>query len=182
MSTDINNRTKTQHDVYFARIANETEIWNSLKRKFRYQCCVQSSNHPKESLILTLPALAMYCTYRRNIATRLGVTQKREPYRAVMWKRDGNDDLEDLDSSGGIILKWVVIGREGLEWIHTDHDTNQFWAVVKTVMNVWRNKFKRKEFFSLWPTVWFYCGVEKIRYLAEEEGVSVQNGHLQGQG
>jgi len=45
-----------------------------------------------------------------------------------MWKWDGTDDWEDLDSDGSIILKLDKdIRREGVEWIYMNHDTDQLW-------------------------------------------------------
>jgi hypothetical protein len=38
----------------------------------------------QERLTLTLPALAMYCSYKRKILTRSSVMQKREPYRDMI--------------------------------------------------------------------------------------------------
>ena len=101
----------------------------------------------KERLILTLPAQAMYCTYVGNSGARSSVTQKREPYRDVMWRKGRNwrpgkprerwkDNIKvDKDTE-----------KEGMEWIHMDHEADQLWAVMKTVMNIWRNNCKRKDF------------------------------------
>ena len=56
-----------------------------------------------------------------------------------MW--DGTDDLEDLDNDGRIILKLIKMHGERVWGAY--HDMDRLWAVVKTVMNIWRNKCKR---------------------------------------
>ena len=84
MSTVINKKTQTQRDEYFVSIAKETQTGDSLKRKFRYNAAFRLPAIRKERLTLTLPALAVYCTYKRKIPTRSSVMQKREPYRNVI--------------------------------------------------------------------------------------------------
>jgi hypothetical protein len=48
----------------------------------------------------------------------------------------GRDHLEDLGVDGKDIRMDVrEIGWEGVQWIHLDQDRDQWWDVVKTVMN-----------------------------------------------
>jgi len=75
-------------------------------------------------------------------------TEVKTVHRVVIWKWDGTDDWEDLDSDGRIILKLDKgIRREGVELIHMGHVMDQLWAAVKMVMNICMKKFKRLEFF-----------------------------------
>jgi hypothetical protein len=44
--------------------------------------------------------------------------------------------LKDFDIDGRIRLKWEV-GLEGMNWIHLDQNSDQWWVLEKTIMNLW---------------------------------------------
>jgi hypothetical protein len=57
--------------------------------------------------------------------------ETRNEYK--FWSKNlrGRDVLEDLGVNGKIMSEWEVV-----DWIHLDHDSDQWQALVKTVMNL----------------------------------------------
>jgi hypothetical protein len=45
------------------------------------------------------------------------------------------DHWEDQDVGGWTILKWILEGWDGRDWIELAHDRDQWRALVNTVMN-----------------------------------------------
>jgi hypothetical protein len=56
----------------------------------------------------------------------------------VFWSENlnGRDHSEDLGVDGKIILDIGEIGWEGVVWVHLPQDTDQWRAVVNTVINL----------------------------------------------
>jgi len=48
----------------------------------------------------------------------------------------GRDHLEGLGIGGRIVFEWILIGWEGVEWIHLAQDMGQWQAVVNMVINL----------------------------------------------
>jgi hypothetical protein len=49
----------------------------------------------------------------------------------------GGDHLGALGEDWRIILKCILKGLEGVDWIHLAQDRVQWKALVNTVMNLW---------------------------------------------
>jgi hypothetical protein len=156
MSTDT-NRTNTQRDLYFVRTAKETETWKSLTRKLRDQHCVPSSSRPKRTLNTVL---AVYCTYKRNVETRLSVTQKGNNTEMLCGNGTERTTQRTRQRWKDTIKVDKDTRREGVEWIHMDHDTNQLELLWTRWWMFGGINTNAESFFTLWPTVSFYCCVE----------------------
>jgi hypothetical protein len=53
----------------------------------------------------------------------------------------GRDHSEDRGVNGRIILKWILSVRGivfgSVDWINLNQDRDWWWALVKTVLNLW---------------------------------------------
>jgi hypothetical protein len=50
------------------------------------------------------------------------------------------DRLEDPGVRGRIILRWILRKLDwggGMDWIELAQNKNRWWALMKTVMNLW---------------------------------------------
>jgi hypothetical protein len=47
------------------------------------------------------------------------------------------DHWEDLDVGGWTILKWILEGWDGIDWIDLVLDRDQWRALENTVINLW---------------------------------------------
>jgi len=45
--------------------------------------------------------------------------------------------MEDIGVGTVLILKCIIMGWEGMDWIHLAQGTDKWQAVMKTVMNFW---------------------------------------------
>ena len=84
MSTVINKRTKTQRESILSVLQKKPKHVTASRENFDTNAAFRLPAVRKERLTLTLPALAVYCTYKRKVPTRSSVMQKREPYRNVI--------------------------------------------------------------------------------------------------
>jgi hypothetical protein len=60
---------------------------------------------------------------------------KTNASKVLVGKPRENRHWEGTDVDGMIILKWLTNG-EGVDWIDLAQDRVQWWALVKTVMNI----------------------------------------------
>jgi hypothetical protein len=56
--------------------------------------------------------------------------------KQVTGEVTGREYLEDLDVNGRIIVEWIVIGWESVDWIQLAQNRDQWWAFVNTVVNL----------------------------------------------
>jgi hypothetical protein len=65
--------------------------------------------------------------------------EMRNAYKILAGKPEGRDHSEDLGTDGRIIFR-VDLGEivwEDVDWIHLAQETNQWRAVVNTVLELW---------------------------------------------
>jgi len=61
----------------------------------------------------------------------------RSVYRGSVGKPEGKSHLEDPDSDGRIILRWISgSGMADMDWIDLTQDRNRWLALVNAAMNV----------------------------------------------
>jgi hypothetical protein len=60
--------------------------------------------------------------------------EKRNAYRILIGRPKGKRPQEDKDVGGWTILKWILIGWDGMDWIDLAQDRDHWRALVNTVM------------------------------------------------
>jgi hypothetical protein len=54
-----------------------------------------------------------------------------------LWEsQKERDHYEDKDIGGWTVLKWILEGWDGMDWIELAQDRDQWRALVSTVMNL----------------------------------------------
>jgi hypothetical protein len=63
--------------------------------------------------------------------------ERRDAYRVLVGKTEGNSHLEDRGVDGRIILKWIFNKWDGgMDWIHLAQNRDRWWALVNAVINL----------------------------------------------
>jgi hypothetical protein len=62
--------------------------------------------------------------------------EKRNAYRILVGKPEGKSHWENQDIGWWIILKWILEGLDGVDWIDMAQDRHQWRALVNTVLNL----------------------------------------------
>jgi hypothetical protein len=73
---------------------------------------------------------------RMRLVGACSTNGRRGMHVGYWWEsQKERDHLEDQDVVGWTILKWILDGWNGVDWIDMAQDSDQWRAVVNTVLN-----------------------------------------------